>query len=559
MMFPVVPVGRKPKSLPAFIVAGNGIFLRKESPLGITQTRVSNVAHLPHMTPTLEYKLPPIPKKLSAQIAGFLLKVDKLYHCEGALLLCLDKKNKWRIVVPRQDPTGMDVKYFVDEDTVPDGWTLAGTVHSHPFNTTSAPTASWTDESDERKIDGVHLVAGSLEHEPKYGAAVVVNGTRFKYLNWQDLITPAEADTDSVPDEWFDKIEKKKPGVVSKVVKKVTSYGSSYNYTPDYLPKEGETVEQAIARARKSSFEWINESANKLGYRLVWSLEEVPGGATEIAETSQANVQISDTVNVGAGGTQVAIMSPTPGDNVECACLVCDCGLGPSNDLQPVGDRLVCKLCRQGNHGSMKKKQNGALPTSVDTPSGPMTIKADPPAPLKDPYGRCPDCEHMWANHDAAGCKLVNLSCSCDTPKPEDDEKQQVLYDPEAFIEGPIWRNAQPIRCKEKHPTKDCPPKGCGCHCEPCRKKLVGAYNAADVEDLPINEEFSDEDDDIDRWHGMGRAPEEDECKCDECIGGCFAYLGIDYKEQERTLCNDCQRGAHYQEDGTVTRVGGTA
>lgn len=541
-MFPVVPVGRKPKTLPAFIVAGNGIFLRKESPLGITQTRVSNVAHLPHLAPTLEYKLPPIPKKLSAQIAGFLLKVDKMYHCEGALLLCLDKNMKWRIVVPRQDPSGADVKYFVDDDTVPDGWLLAGTVHSHPFNKTSAPTASWTDEGDERKIDGVHLVAGSLEHEPKYGAAVVVNGTRFKYVKWQELIVPAEADMDAVPDEWFDKIMKNKPGVVTKIVNKVSSYGSSYTYTPDYIPKQGETVEQAIARARKGSFDWINESAGKLGYRLVWSLEEIPDGEVETSGGAQ-DTQVYDSVTVQPNGQQT-----------ECECDLCECGL--TKDLRASNGKLICDLCLKNSHGYKKKKHKAksttTTTTTVDTPSGPMSIITESDTGISFQELRCPDCSHMWVNHDVAGCTLTNLDCKCDTPIPNAPTTGQItVYDPHAFIEGPIWRDAKPIACEDKHPTTVCPPKGCGCHCKPCREHTVGAYNAADVNgiddyDIPTNEAF-------DEWRGnaMGRAPEEDECKCDECEGGCFAYLGLNYEDEGRTICEDCQRGSHYLADGS--------
>lgn len=460
MMFPVVPAGgRKPKSLPAFIVASNGIFLRKESALGITQTRVGNPAHLPELQPELEYKLPPVPKKLSARIAGFLLRADKEFHSEAAVLLCLDKQRRWRIVIPRQDASGADVKYFVDPDTIPKGWLLAGTVHSHPFNKTSTPSASWTDESDERKIDGVHLVAGSLEKNPKYGAAVVVDGTRFKYMNWEDLIEPAEPRTDLVPDEWLDKIEnKKKPGLIGKAVNKITSYSGGYTstYVPEWMPRGNETPQEAIARARKHSFDWINEDANKLGYKLVWSLEELPPGATEADEGNKST----------AGG--------------------------PQNDTVIVGGPLV-----------------------------PVPAVPAPKAPTTE-----------FDDSDFLGGTLWPVS---DKPV------------------GPVWRDAEPIECEGKHPWKDCP-KGCGCHCDPCRKHLVGSYDASKVNpplpdddnDVPSTAKFGGEE-----W--VGRNPEKDECACTECSGGCFAYVQPNEIRDDR-LCKFCVRGEHYLEDGTTTK-----
>lgn len=451
-MFPVVPAGgRKPKSLPAFIVASNGIFLRKESALGVTQTRVGNPAHLPALQPELEYKLPPIPKKLSAKIAGFLLRADKELHSEGAVLLCLDKQRRWRIVIPRQDASGADVKYFVDPDTVPKGWLLAGTVHSHPFNKTSTPTASWTDESDERKIDGVHLVAGSLDKNPKYGAAVVVDGTRFKYLNWEELIEPAEPRVDLVPDEWLDKIEsKKKTGLFDKAVKVISSYsgGGGYSYTPEWMPRGNETPEEAIARSRKFSFEYINEDAQKLGYKLVWHLEELQPGDVDVDQSSSSSST-------------------------------------PKNDTVVVGGPLV-------------------------------PVPVPPKASTTDE-----DFSHtLW---------------------PVADNKPV----------GPIWRDAEPIECEDKHPYKNCKP-GCGCHCEPCRKHLVGSYDASKVspplpeDDAPSTAQWGSEG-----W--VGRDPEKDECACTECYGGCFAYVKPEEIRDDR-LCGFCVRGEHYQQDGTIKK-----
>jgi hypothetical protein len=48
-MFPIVEAGPalETASLPAFVVARDGLYLRKRSLLGLSQTKVGRVAHLP--------------------------------------------------------------------------------------------------------------------------------------------------------------------------------------------------------------------------------------------------------------------------------------------------------------------------------------------------------------------------------------------------------------------------------------------------------------------------------------------------------------------------------
>lgn len=422
-MFPIVAVGEEPKSLPAFIIGKNGIYMRKESALGVSTTKVSKIAHLDDVQPSLDYRLPKIPAKLSGLISGFLLKVDRKFHTEGAVLLCLNKKRKWEIVIPRQDIGGAQVKYFVDPDTVPQGWLLAGTVHSHPFNTTTAPTPSWTDEDDERKIDGVHFVAGSLSKEPKYSAAVVIDGTRFKYLDWTELMEPAEANIDAVPDEWLTKCEGKKSFAQSIVGAVTSSYGGSYTGGSSYtshaglFPKDGETDEQALARYDKTQLKWLIEDAAKLGYKFTWSLEPLAEGekvTTEVAASFDST---------------------------------------PKYESVAVG-----------------KDANGQL-----------TLIA-PPVPK---------------------------------PVPPSNEG------------GTVWADADLIECEGKHPYRDCP-KGCGCHCDPCRKKLVGSWRPqpGTVLNMYANQV---------------------ECECKTCYGGCAMTVHLDdIVDGEPALCGLCLGGSHY-------------
>jgi hypothetical protein len=60
-MFPILPAGSTglaTTSLPAFVVAHDGLYLRKQSLLGLSQTKVDGIEHLPVEKEFVEYALP---------------------------------------------------------------------------------------------------------------------------------------------------------------------------------------------------------------------------------------------------------------------------------------------------------------------------------------------------------------------------------------------------------------------------------------------------------------------------------------------------------------------
>ena len=69
MMFPIVEAGPalEAASLPAFVVARDGLYLRKRSLLGLSQTKVGRVAHLPDGKEFVDYALPKVPADLMAR------------------------------------------------------------------------------------------------------------------------------------------------------------------------------------------------------------------------------------------------------------------------------------------------------------------------------------------------------------------------------------------------------------------------------------------------------------------------------------------------------------
>ena len=179
VMFPLLPAGSPAvdSALPAFVVARDGVYLRKRTLLGASQTRADRVDHLPSATESLDYALPPVPADVAARAVGFFRAVYRARRTEAAVLL-LWRAGSFDLAVPAQKVTAASVRFDVSGADIPAGARLVGTVHSHGG---FGAFASSTDEDDEAGLDGLHVVVGNLDRRrPAYSAAVVVDGVRFR-------------------------------------------------------------------------------------------------------------------------------------------------------------------------------------------------------------------------------------------------------------------------------------------------------------------------------------------------------------------------------------------
>ncbi len=178
-MFPILAAGQPADAaaLPAFLVARDGVYLRKRTLLGESQTKVSRVAHLPAEREAIDYALPPVPADVMARAVGLFRAVYRAHRTEAAALL-LWRDGSFDLAVPRQRVSPVTVKFSVSDGDLPPGSRLVGTIHSHGGY---GAYASSTDEDDEAGLDGLHVVVGDLDRRAiGYAAAVVVDGVRFR-------------------------------------------------------------------------------------------------------------------------------------------------------------------------------------------------------------------------------------------------------------------------------------------------------------------------------------------------------------------------------------------
>jgi PRTRC genetic system protein A len=270
-MFPIVEAGSPAldaSSLPAFVVARDGLYLRKRSLLGLSQTKVDRVAHLPRGKAFLDYRLPKLPAELVGQVVGFFRSVYQRQQTE-AIVLLLWRTDHFELLVPSQSATSVSVRHKLDPSSLPAGSRLVGTIHSHGA---FSAFASATDEDDEADLDGLHVVVGDLlRRRPSFSAALVVDGHRFTARLSQVLERPG-ADVPP-PDEWLAKVKVARPARIKP-----------WTAAPSLKVLPGKIEHPVTSPDRRRLDELLDAAASlaeKLGYRLRTDLAPSEEGAAD--------------------------------------------------------------------------------------------------------------------------------------------------------------------------------------------------------------------------------------------------------------------------------------
>lgn len=159
-----------------FIIAGNGVFLRKRTGWVEATVPVKHIDGLATQEVGAKLLLPRLKSTTFAKAVLFFHEVYRLQKTEAAVLLHHSDKHGWEITVPAQTATSAHVTYEM-ADRLP-GYRCVGTMHSHGD---MLAFHSSTDIGDEASQDGIHITIGSLDRFPRFGmdAEFVVNGTRF--------------------------------------------------------------------------------------------------------------------------------------------------------------------------------------------------------------------------------------------------------------------------------------------------------------------------------------------------------------------------------------------
>jgi proteasome lid subunit RPN8/RPN11 len=180
-MFPIYLADRRrmnPKDDICYIVAKNGLFLKKK--LGIIEslTPVNEVPDLQHSVhPYARMSLPKIPKQIFCSVFSLFRKVYEEYRSECVVLLFYNEKTKkFRIGVPYQKVS------YTGNDCVkmgsPEGFITAGSIHSH---CNFSAFHSGADIADEEYIEGLHITIGEVDEDQfSMVASIVSNRKRFK-------------------------------------------------------------------------------------------------------------------------------------------------------------------------------------------------------------------------------------------------------------------------------------------------------------------------------------------------------------------------------------------
>jgi len=268
-MFPILPAGSPAVTdtrLPAFVVARDGLYLRKQSLLGLSQTKVEGVDHLPAEKEYVEYALPKVPADLMARIVGFFRAVYRLRRTE-ALVLLTWKAEGFDLYVPDQQVSMASVKHRLDESALSDDHRVIGSIHSHGA---FGAGASSIDADDEAEFDGLHVVVGDFDRRrPSYSAAIAVDGHRFDVRPGVVLERPGRLI--EPPDEWLQRVKLLPPPRASKGGS--TGSNGATASVPATIPSRASHVDLDVALVRAGGL------AEGLGYHLSYWLVPVSGSS----------------------------------------------------------------------------------------------------------------------------------------------------------------------------------------------------------------------------------------------------------------------------------------
>jgi hypothetical protein len=158
-----------------YLIAKQGIFLKKKVGLVESLTKVDKISILNELKPWAKMSLPKISGPQMGKIISFFKAVVAEFSGEANVFLYYNEaENKYALAIPKQEVSGAACDY--EEAVGIPGYDLVGTIHSHAR---MSAFHSGTDDKDEKHFDGLHITIGQLTDDyPSISASIVVNGFR---------------------------------------------------------------------------------------------------------------------------------------------------------------------------------------------------------------------------------------------------------------------------------------------------------------------------------------------------------------------------------------------
>lgn len=255
-----------PKDDIMYIIAKEGIFLKKKLDILESIVPVQNISFLQSINTMARMNIPKIPADVITRVILFFREIYKMHRSEAIVLIFYNKiKKKFKMVPPFQKVSGGSLDYT--RTITVEGFDVIGTIHSHGM---MSAFHSGTDQHDEKSFDGLHITIGNVDEKfVSISTSIVSNGSRFivDTIEYMDGLKK-EIDIDTVEERSYGKtytwdsdlqkmIEKENTYKVKKFDKRFSPIPSKENIS---FNKEW------LKRVEKQSYVY-----NTSSYRHHWS------------------------------------------------------------------------------------------------------------------------------------------------------------------------------------------------------------------------------------------------------------------------------------------------
>jgi len=220
-----------------YIVAKEGIFLKKRLELVESLVPVSKISTLESVKTSIKMHIPKIPIQLFSQAVSFFRYVYDLYSSESVILLFYNKsKQYYKLVVPQQTVSSAFCKYE-SKIHIPN-YLRIGDIHSHA---NFAAFHSSVDKDDEQSFDGIHITVGNVQcNDVSISVSLVSNGSRYlvqvdEYIDkLHENNGKFKVETTYFPLEWLNQVSEIKTVLPYNIVSKVDGSSLVHLETVDF-------------------------------------------------------------------------------------------------------------------------------------------------------------------------------------------------------------------------------------------------------------------------------------------------------------------------------------